>query len=391
MDKKYLSFPFELKEEDVEESGIFRGYGSVFGNKDAHGHVVVQGAFKKTLEKNGRNGTGVAMLYQHDSYRPIGIWTLLEEDKKGLKVEGQLAMKTQDGRETYELMKMKALRGLSIGYDTVIYEDDVKKKVRYLKEIDLWEVSPVTFGANLRAQITTVKEEELKELLRQAKTERELEKILRDSGFSKVDAQHFLSLHRTALRDSGAVDEVGWSVILDSLKTINSSLTFHNGLFGFSYEEKGIGGNRNLPLNAGIPWDATAAVKRIRSWAGGPGKDDVDFTKYRQAFVWFNSADPNIFGSYKLPFADVIGGMLKAKWGGVFRAMGAVLGARGGVAIPAADKKRAYNFLASYYKKFDKPVPDFKDYSDREIAELFPFSETDGLSGILGSLQDINE
>ena len=224
-EKKILNVPFEIKQDDIEETGIFKGYGSIFGNKDSHSDVVMPGAFTKTLLKGGRNGTGVAMLYQHDSRRPIGVWNMLAEDKKGLKVEGQLAMKTQDGQETYELMKMGALKGLSIGYDSKIYEWDEKKKIRYLKEVDLWEISPVTFGANLRATVTSVKE--LKEILQNAKTERELEKALRESDiFSKTDAQHVISLIKAALRDSKAIekDDSGLSAILDDLKLINKDM-----------------------------------------------------------------------------------------------------------------------------------------------------------------------
>ncbi len=152
----YFDAPFEIK--SVEETGIFRGYASIFGNKDSHGHIVVAGAFSRTLKENGRNTTGVAMLKGHDTRRPIGVWNVLEEDSRGLKVEGQLILEIQDGRETHALMKAGALKGLSIGYDTRIYKDDAKKKVRYLQDLDLWEISPVVFPSNLRSTITTVKE-----------------------------------------------------------------------------------------------------------------------------------------------------------------------------------------------------------------------------------------
>ena len=140
-------------------------------------------------------------------------------------------------------------------------------------------------------------------------------------------------------------------------------------------EEKAIGGSKTLPLDGGTAWDATAAEKRVRAWAGG---DNIDWKKYRTAFVWYDSANPEKFGSYKLLFADVFGGTLKAKWGGVMRAMGAVLGARGGVNISDADRKAAYNFLAAYYKKFDKPVPSYHSFSEADVKfleELFKDNE----------------
>jgi len=214
--------PFELKADDITEEGIFKGYGSVFGNKDSHSDIMMPGAFTKTLLAGGRNGTGVAMLKQHDSHRPIGVWNLLAEDNKGLRVEGQLAMKTQDGRDTYELMKIGALKGLSVGYDSVITEFDEKKKCRYLKEVELWEVSPVTFGANTKATITSVKE-----FIKNAKTVRDLEDILRDSGYSKAEAQQFIAICKAALRDSEVVvkpESETLSVILDGLKSVNKKI-----------------------------------------------------------------------------------------------------------------------------------------------------------------------
>ncbi|MBW1643545.1 MAG: HK97 family phage prohead protease [Deltaproteobacteria bacterium] len=226
IEKKVMNVPFEIKKEDVEETGIFKGYGSVFGNKDSHNDVVMPGAFIQTIIKGGRNGNGVAMLYQHDARRPIGIWNSLSENKKGLKVEGQLAMKTQDGKETYELMKMGALKGLSIGYNSIVDEIDREKNVRFIKEVDLWEISPVTFASNTRATVIAVKE--FKGLLQKVKTERELEKALRESDiFSKNDAQHVISLIKAVLRDLKPVvekDDSGLSTILDDLKSINKDM-----------------------------------------------------------------------------------------------------------------------------------------------------------------------
>ncbi len=229
-ENKILNFPFEIKQEDVEESGIFKGYGSVFNNKDAHYEIIMPGAFTKTILKGGRNGNGVAMLYQHDARRPIGIWTLLAEDKKGLRVEGQLAMKTKDGKETFELMKIGALKGLSIGYDTIIDEMDKDKKVRFIKEVDLWEISPVTFGANKKATVTNVKKIDI-EKIKEAKTERELEKVLREAdGFSECSAKFLVKMCkpwlREALKEENGTSEEALllSAILDSLKETNENM-----------------------------------------------------------------------------------------------------------------------------------------------------------------------
>lgn len=209
MDYKVLPFV----KEDLQENGVVKGYGSTFGGKpDSYGDIISMGAFSESIIKKGRGGMGISMLYQHDSDKPLGVWDTIYEDSKGLKMEGRLAIKTQLGMESYELMKMGALKGLSIGFDLPrdkfgkvdpsSYEIDQKTNVRLLKKINLWETSIVTFPANTRARITGVK------ALLEAKTERELEHALRDSGLSRKEAVYLASLCKSGLRDSGSDSEV---------------------------------------------------------------------------------------------------------------------------------------------------------------------------------------
>lgn len=218
MGRKHITVPFEIKEDDIKDDGTFSGYGSTFGGKpDSYGDIIVAGAFTQTLSEGGRNGFGVAMLYQHDASRPVGVWDHLAEDSKGLKIQGRLALKTELGRDTHELMKIGALRGLSIGYDHYDHKEDVdynkEEDAFYLKRIRLWEVSPVTFAANISAQITTVK------MIREAKTTRELEDTLRESGLSREAAKYIVSLCKDSLRESEA--GVDWDQILSIVKEAN--------------------------------------------------------------------------------------------------------------------------------------------------------------------------
>lgn len=194
-------FDYDAKEGIPDERGIFTGYGSTFGGApDAGGDVVMQGAFFESLMKGGRNGTGVAMLWQHDAKQPLGVWLSLAENARGLKVTGQLALGTQVGDYAHTVMKMGAVRGLSIGYDILEKEETNDRKVRYLKKVDLWEISPVTFPMNVRATITRVKS------LTEAKTERELESALRDAGMSATEAKHMISICRNTLREAEKVN-----------------------------------------------------------------------------------------------------------------------------------------------------------------------------------------
>jgi hypothetical protein len=100
-----------------------------------------------------------AMLWQHDSRRPIGVWQRMREDGVGLQVAGRLALATRPGAEAYELLKLGAVSGLSIGYVAVASQIDERTRQRVLTDVDLWEVSLVTFPANPAARVTAVKAE----------------------------------------------------------------------------------------------------------------------------------------------------------------------------------------------------------------------------------------
>lgn len=221
-----LDFQLEIKAEDVTPEGTFKGYGSVFGNVDSGGDVVVAGAFKDTINRGGRNGNGIAMLWQHSSRYPIGIWTKLLEDEKGLYVEGQVEpTATPDGIPVLNMMRLGGVKGLSIGFNTLVSEDDEKRKVRYLKEIELWEISLVTFPMNKRSIITNVKD-----TIRGAKTIREFEDALREVGVSKEDAKWIAGMWRKEHDDQSNLREVGETdginALAMALREIRSELDY---------------------------------------------------------------------------------------------------------------------------------------------------------------------
>jgi len=185
MNIKTMDFGFQIK--SVSEAGTFTGYGSVFGVKDSYDEIVAPGAFAESLTNHKTKGTMPALLWQHRSGEPIGVYTKMEEDSIGLMVEGQLALKTSRGAEAYELLKMGAISGLSIGF--VPREDKYDKVtgIRTLNKVDLWETSLVTFPANDSARVQGVKSiEELQDL-------KSAEQCLRDAGFSRREAVVFIS------------------------------------------------------------------------------------------------------------------------------------------------------------------------------------------------------
>lgn len=142
--------PFEIKEFD-EETGIFEGYAAVFNNVDDGGDLIEPGAFTKTLQENGHR---IKICYQHDPYNPIGKPLEIRQDEVGLFVKGKIS-DTSTGKDVKVLLKDRVINELSIGYDVI--KKKMKDGVRRLREIKLYEFSPVTWGMNKLAIITDVK------------------------------------------------------------------------------------------------------------------------------------------------------------------------------------------------------------------------------------------
>lgn len=139
----------------VSEDGSFSGYASLFGQTDLAKDVVERGAFRKSLADRG--AAGVRMLFQHDPAQPIGVWTEITEDPRGLFVRGRLTDGVGRAGEVLKLMRAGALDGLSIGFRTVRSRNDKEKGLRRILEADLWEISVVTFPMLPGARVAQVK------------------------------------------------------------------------------------------------------------------------------------------------------------------------------------------------------------------------------------------
>lgn len=138
-----------------DDAGTFTGYASVFGEADSYGDIIKAGAFKKSIASRAKNG-GVALFWNHSSDQPIGIWTELSEDAKGLKVAAKLVTETVRGAETLALIKAGAVSGLSIGFRAISSERGANG-ARVLTEIDLIEISVVALPAASKARINSVR------------------------------------------------------------------------------------------------------------------------------------------------------------------------------------------------------------------------------------------
>lgn len=192
METKFLQFKTE-----VDEEGVISGYASRFNMVDQGGDRIAPGAYTKSLKERQP-----VMLWQHDPAQPIGVWEANEDDE-GLFVKGRIATGMTSGRDAYEAAKAGVVQGLSIGYRTKQASRD--GNVRILEEVELHEISLVTFPMQKEATIDSVKSDPLVQLKRQ------VEKAARDAGFSawqqKAAAAAAAAKLGDGLRDAAA-DEV---------------------------------------------------------------------------------------------------------------------------------------------------------------------------------------
>jgi HK97 family phage prohead protease len=149
---KQLPYIGELEVKSSSEDHVhIAGYASVFGEIDSYKDVVLRGAFAGVSSPRD-----VKFLWQHDMTKPIGVVTNLFEDEHGLYVEATINNETQQGREAVSLVKQGALNGLSIGYHSKEASYN-SSGLREITDADLWEISLVTFPANAKAQINSIK------------------------------------------------------------------------------------------------------------------------------------------------------------------------------------------------------------------------------------------
>lgn len=203
MQKPNITIPLEIKGLNERE---FDGHGSIFKNVDLGGDIVMPGAFKRSLATHKANNDLPSMFWMHKADQIPGKWTEMYEDEKGLAVKGVLAP-TPLGDEIHTLLKMDAVKGMSIGYMTKDYDYD-KDGNRLIKEADLWEVSVVSLPMNPLAQVVHVKSQ-LSERGEYVPSIKEFENTLRDAGCSRTVAKTIISkiydgeVKPSILRDAG--------------------------------------------------------------------------------------------------------------------------------------------------------------------------------------------
>lgn len=174
---------FEFKQTALDDEGAFSGYASVFNNTDLDGDIILPGAFAKSLQ----SGNPIRLLSQHDIKEPIGVIKSAREDEKGLFVEGKLTLEVQKAREIRALLKDGAIDSFSIGFRIKDSDFDRDRGVRLIKDIDLGEVSFVTFPANPAATLSVIKS------AGELETIKDVEKFLREKGLSRKESETIIS------------------------------------------------------------------------------------------------------------------------------------------------------------------------------------------------------
>lgn len=140
--------------ETDNKTGHFEGYASIFNVVDRGNDLILPGAFKRSLHERGKKG--IKFLWQHDPKEPVGILDEIYEDARGLYVRGRLILDVERAREACQLLSAGALDGLSIGFHT-LKSKQRSDGVRLLEQVDLWEISLVTFPMNEQARISSFK------------------------------------------------------------------------------------------------------------------------------------------------------------------------------------------------------------------------------------------
>ncbi len=165
LEHKFSSFGKSIT---IINGTTIEGYASVFGRRDQGGDIVIRGAYASSLQALSQQKRRVKMLWQHEAREPIGIWDEVKEDDHGLWVKGRLLTDVARAREAAALIDAGAIDGLSIGYRTQKSSRDTSGQ-RVLLELDLWEVSLVTFPmlpeARIGAKDTDVSGSEIRQMI----------------------------------------------------------------------------------------------------------------------------------------------------------------------------------------------------------------------------------
>ncbi|MHB8871239.1 MAG: HK97 family phage prohead protease [Candidatus Doudnabacteria bacterium] len=414
-------FAYAQKSEMLDNENSIVCYAST-NEVDRHGEMILASAWTEEGLKNYR--VNPVILVNHDYWSlPVAKSIWQKTDSNGLKFKIKFA-DTEAGKEVYSLYKNGFMSSFSVGFRPVkTYDNEKSQKYvdkngkvpdTVYEECELLELSCVTIPANPSATVINgaksmvasfergeIKSAEVKSMVEKLKDSKEYIELTSEPTEEKAKVIGHIDLEKKCEhcenKDTAKIEKDGscpvgnetcnggiceeYDTCQSDIKTPTKSKKDampcdgeDGGCDGGNcpqyegcnkpikkslgnIEEKSVGSS-SLPISESSSWDGNSAVNAMREYAGG--KDNMDWGKYAKGFAYFDSSNKEDFGSYKLPFADIIDGKLTAVWGGVNAAMAAINGARQNMTISDSDREKAYNLLDKYYNKFGKEAPEFQ-------------------------------
>ncbi len=360
-----------------EDQGIVEHAVAVMGNIDAVLDIIRPGAFTKTITER-MSKIRVLDSHRTDSIssaigKPMAMWEVGRDElpmavlAKCPRAQGALMARTKflldvpEGKGAFLRIKEGLVDEYSIGYDALDTdyseekdENGDKVRIRNLRTCKLYEYSPVIFGANSATATVSAKSKDATSRIEQAfrfwqpgtpEVKIDSETI---SSHSDDSVQWYKFVDKGDSIEFIPIQEVE----MDETKEVESPDVEQPE----PADDKAVNGAANLPIaGRDREWDASAAERRVRSWADA---EDEPNAKYRRAFFWYDGDASENFTSYKLQFADVIDGELQAIPRGLFAVAGVLQGARGGVDIPQADQDAIKGRASRYYGRMREQFDD---------------------------------
>jgi HK97 family phage prohead protease len=202
-EKEVKNIDLELKSDaEGKVSAVF----SVFNSLDSDGDIVLPGSIK-----SGFKSGSVPMVWAHKWDMPIGKGSI-DSDGEKATFSGEFFMDTESGKEAYKIVKnMADMQQWSFGYRVndaergKIGEGDEEKDARFLKDLTVFEVSPVLVGANQDTYTMAIKSNE--ELLKEIVGTDEEKAVLSSSSFGKEPVSETLN-EEDAVKPEVEVEEV---------------------------------------------------------------------------------------------------------------------------------------------------------------------------------------
>lgn len=397
----YSHATLEVKGQNKPEERLIEGYFST-KDTDRSGDIILPTAFTNTVSSFLKNPI---LCFNHDWSQGIGKVEELSIDENGGKVKARIATGTALSDEVWNLITQGVYNAFSFAFiikDSTPVNPKEPYSGRIITDLDLLEVSVVTIPANASASFSIAKG---------LKWGVDVFPVIIPSASQKTGNYVWKSLEGQAEVKEEVKEEVTEEIkegVTEEIKAESVELTPSAPDKG-ELEEKGATQFKDLPLlGDDVEWSKVKAKAMLAKWASSDGsgdKDKIDWRKYSQGFFWYDSTNPENFGSYKLPFCYVQDGELYAVPRGIYACAVVINGGRGGVNIPDEDLPSVKNHINKYYKKMGKESPFEKgilylldlinNYSNNkycksivEMANLFEKISSELSSYLLGEMDD---